>query len=53
MASDEISMSPVMINIPSTLIWGEEADMVKVKEMLAEVKERIINAYEFKTKLSS
>ncbi|HCW05397.1 MAG TPA: peptidase [Clostridium sp.] len=55
MAGDEISMSPVamlMIHNPSTLIWGEEADMVKAREMLAEVKESIINAYEVKTKLS-
>jgi ATP-dependent Clp protease protease subunit len=55
MAGDEILMSPVamlMIHNPSTLIWGEEADMVKAKEMLAEVKESIINAYELKTSLS-
>ncbi len=55
MAGDEVSMSPVamlMIHNPSTLIWGEESDMVKAKEMLAEVKESIINAYEVKTKLS-
>lgn len=55
MAGDEILMSPVamlMIHNPSTLIWGEEADMVKAKEMLAEVKESIVNAYELKTSLS-
>jgi ATP-dependent Clp protease protease subunit len=54
MAGDEISMSPVamlMIHNPSTLIWGEETDMVKAKEMLFEVKESIINAYEVKTNL--
>ena len=37
MAGDEILMSPVamlMIHNPSTLIWGEETDMVKAKEML-------------------
>jgi ATP-dependent Clp protease protease subunit len=54
MAGDEISMSPVamlMIHNPSTLIWGEETDMVKAKEMLSEVKESIINAYEVKTNL--
>ena len=54
MAGDEILMSPVamlMIHNPSTLIWGEETDMVKAKEMLSEVKESIINAYEVKTNL--
>ncbi len=54
MAGDEISMSPVamlMIHNPSTLIWGEETDMIKAKEMLSEVKESIINAYEVKTNL--
>ncbi len=54
MAGDEISMSPVamlMIHNPSTIIWGEETDMVKAKEMLSEVKESIINAYEVKTNL--
>ena len=54
MAGDEISMSPVamlMIHNPSILIWGEETDMVKAKEMLSEVKESIINAYEVKTNL--
>ena len=55
MAGDEILMSPIamlMIHNPSTLIWGEEADMVKAKEMLAEVKESIVNAYELKTSIS-
>lgn len=55
MAGDEILMSPVammMIHNPSTLIWGEESDMIKAKEMLSEVKESIINAYEVKTNLS-
>lgn len=54
MAGDEILMSPVamlMIHNPSTLIWGDEADMIKAKEMLSEVKESIINAYEVKTNL--
>lgn len=55
MAGDEIQMSPtamLMIHNPSTLIWGEETDMKKGIEMLSEVKESIINAYEQKTKLS-
>ncbi len=54
MAGDEVLMSPVamlMIHNPSTLIWGEEADMIKAKEMLSEVKESIINAYEVRTNL--
>ena len=54
MAGDEILMSPVamlMIHNPSTIIWGEESDMVRAKEMLSEVKESIINAYEVKTGL--
>ena len=49
MAGDEVLMSPVAmlkIHNPSTLIWGEESDKLKAKEMLAEVKESIINAYE-------
>ncbi|WP_437131182.1 hypothetical protein [Peptostreptococcus russellii] len=40
-----------MVHNPSTLIWGEEADMIKAKEMLSEVKESIINAYEVKINL--
>ena len=54
MAGDEVLMSPVamlMIHNPSTFIWGEEADMVRGKQMLSEVKESIINAYEVKTGL--
>lgn len=54
MAGDEVEMSPVamlMIHNPSTVIWGEESDMVKAKEMLSEVKESIINSYEIKTGL--
>ena len=54
MAGDEVFMSPVamlMIHNPSTIIWGEESDMVRAKEMLSEVKESIINAYEVKTSL--
>ncbi|HHX63237.1 MAG TPA: Clp protease ClpP [Epulopiscium sp.] len=54
MAGDKIEMSPVamlMIHNPATVMWGEESDMVKAKDMLSEVKESIINAYEVKTKL--
>lgn len=52
MAGDEILMSPVgmlMIHNPATIVWGEETDMKKGLEMLSEVKESIINAYETKT----
>jgi len=55
MAGDEVLMSPtsmLMIHNPSTIIWGEEADMQRGIEMLAQVKESIINAYEAKTGLS-
>lgn len=54
MAGDEVLMSPtamLMIHNPSTFVWGEESDMQKGIEMLAEVKEAIINAFEFKTGL--
>lgn len=55
MAGDEVLMSPtsmLMIHNPATIVWGEEVDMRKGIEMLSEVKESIINAYEGKTKLS-
>jgi len=55
MAGDEVLMSPtsmLMIHNPSTIIWGEEADMKRGIEMLSEVKESIINSYEAKTGLS-
>ena len=47
-------MSPtamLMIHNPSTFVWGEESDMQKGIEMLFEVKEAIINAFEAKTGL--
>lgn len=55
MAGDEVLMSPtsmLMIHNPATIVWGEEVDMRKGIEMLSEVKESIINAYEGKTNLS-
>ena len=55
MAGDEVLMSPtsmLMIHNPSTIVWGEESDMKRGIEMLSEVKESIINAYEAKTGLS-
>lgn len=52
MAGDEILMSPVammMIHNPSTVIFGEASDLQSGIDMLSEVKESIINAYEQKT----
>ncbi|AGL03649.1 head maturation protease, ClpP-related [Desulfoscipio gibsoniae] len=54
MAGDRVLMSPtamLMIHNPSTFVWGEESDMQKGIEMLSEVKEAIINAFEAKTGL--
>ena len=55
MAGDEVCMSPVaqiMIHDPITIAIGGTGEMDKAKEMLAEVKESIINAYQLKTGLS-
>lgn len=55
MAGSEVFMSPVammMIHNPATLIFGETSDFQTGIEMLSEVKESIINAYEQKTGLS-
>lgn len=55
MAGDEVLMSPtsmLMLHNPSTFIWGEEADMKRGIEMLSQVKESIVSAYELKTGLS-
>ncbi|GGE26912.1 head maturation protease, ClpP-related [Streptococcus himalayensis] len=55
MAGTTVSMSPVammMIHNPWTVAQGEAKDMAKVIEMLGEIKESIINAYELKTGLS-
>ncbi|HFH8162986.1 TPA: head maturation protease, ClpP-related [Streptococcus agalactiae] len=55
MAVTTVSMSPVammMIHNPWTFAQGEAKDMAKVIEMLGEIKESIINAYEIKTGLS-
>ena len=54
MAGNEILMSPVammMIHNPSTVIFGEASDLQTGIDMLSEVKESIINAYEQKTGL--
>lgn len=55
MAASEVYMSPtalMLIHNPFTFVGGEQKDMEKAGEMLATVKETIINAYEKKTKLS-
>lgn len=55
MSGTTVSMSPVammMIHNPWTFAQGEAKDMAKVIEMLGEIKESIINAYELRTGLS-
>ena len=55
MAGTRVCMSPVslmMIHNPMTVAFGDHTDMQKAIEMLDEVKESIINAYEIKTNLS-
>lgn len=55
MAGTEVLMSPtamMMIHNPATIAMGDHEDMQKAIEMLDEVKESIINAYEIKTSLS-
>lgn len=55
MAGTEVRMAPtamMMIHNPATLAYGDHTDMAKAIEMLEEVKESIINAYEIKTGLS-
>lgn len=55
MAGTKVLMSPVsmmMIHNPATIAWGDHNEMQKAIEMLAEVKESIMNAYELKTGLS-
>lgn len=54
MAGDSVLMSPVstmMIHNPSTIAMGDSEEMRKTIQMLDEVKESIINAYEMKTGL--
>ena len=54
MTGSEILMSPVammMIHNPATVIFGEASDLQSGIDMLSEVKESIINAYEQKTSL--
>lgn len=55
MAGTKVFMSPVsmlMIHNPMTVAYGNSGEMQKAIEMLASVKDSIINAYEIKTGLS-
>lgn len=54
MAGTEVIMSPVammMIHNPMTVAIGDSSEMKKAIDMLSEVKESIINAYELKTSM--
>ncbi|WP_409336314.1 head maturation protease, ClpP-related [Eubacterium sp. F2] len=55
MAGTKVCMSPVamlMIHNPMTVAIGDSSEMKKAIDMLSEVKESIVNAYEIKTSLS-
>ena len=55
MAGTQVLMSPtglMMIHNPLTVAIGDSGEMQKAIDMLAEVKESIINAYEIKTSLT-
>lgn len=55
MAGTQVLMSPtalMMIHNPLTVAIGDSEEMQKAIDMLSEVKESIINAYEIKTGLS-
>ena len=55
MAGTKVLMAPtalMMIHNPMTLAWGDRSEMTKAIEMLDEVKESIVNAYEIKTGMS-
>lgn len=55
MAGTKVLMAPtalMMIHNPLTIAIGDSEEMRKAVEMLAEVKESIINSYEIKTGLS-
>ena len=55
MAGTKVLMSPVsmmMIHNPITIAMGDAEEMEKAIDMLAEMKESIMNAYEIKTGLS-
>lgn len=55
MAGTKVLMAPtalLMIHNPATMAYGDYTEMQKAIEMLDEVKESIINAYEIRTGLS-
>ena len=55
MAGTTVLMAPtalMMIHNPMTMAWGDKSEMTKAIEMLDEVKESIVNAYEIKTGMS-
>ena len=55
MAGDKVLMSPVsmmMIHNPMTIAFGDSGEMQRAIDMLASVKDSILNAYEIKTGLS-
>lgn len=55
MAGTTVYMSPtalMMIHNPATVAFGDHAEMKKAIDMLSEVKESIINAYEIRTGLA-
>jgi ATP-dependent Clp protease protease subunit len=55
MAGTRVCMSPVamlMIHNPMTVAIGDSSEMKRAIDMLSEVKESIVNAYEIKTSLS-
>ena len=55
MAGDDVLISPtgmLMIHNPSTVAMGDHGDLEKASDMLNEVKNSIINAYQAKTGLS-
>ncbi|MFP3153349.1 Clp protease ClpP [Lachnospiraceae bacterium ZAX-1] len=55
MAGTKVLMAPtslMMIHNPATFAAGDHAEMQKAIDMLSEVKESIINAYEIRTNLS-
>lgn len=55
MAGTKVLMAPtalMMIHNPATITMGDHEDMKRAIEMLDEVKESIINAYEIKTGVS-
>ena len=55
MAGTKVCMSPtslMMIHNPATFAMGDSEEMRKAMQLLSEVKESIINAYELKTGLS-